>query len=105
MIRRLAVCTLVVVAMVAPFALALHPAPAHAQGAQQQAAPVRRGLTYEQQQEKINAWTVGVAAGRIEGAPLRPRTAGEHVSERDREEPDDGSRTAHASDAGGPSDV
>jgi TRAP-type uncharacterized transport system substrate-binding protein len=71
MIRRLAVCTLVVVAMVAPFALALHPAPAHAQGAQQQAAPVRRGLTYEQQQEKINAWTVGVAAGRIEGAPLR----------------------------------
>ena len=41
MIRRLAVCTLVVVAMVAPFALALHPAPAHAQGAQQQAAPVQ----------------------------------------------------------------
>jgi TRAP-type uncharacterized transport system substrate-binding protein len=71
MIRRLAVCTLVAIAMLAPFALALHPIPAHAQGGQQQAAPVRRGLTYEQQQEKINAWTVGVAAGRIEGAPLR----------------------------------
>jgi TRAP-type uncharacterized transport system substrate-binding protein len=27
--------------------------------------------TYEQQQEKINAWTVGLAAGLIEGAPLR----------------------------------
>jgi TRAP-type uncharacterized transport system substrate-binding protein len=39
----------------------------YAQG--QQAAP--RLLTYEQQQEKVNAWTVGVAAGRIEGAPLR----------------------------------
>jgi TRAP-type uncharacterized transport system substrate-binding protein len=39
----------------------------YAQG--QQAAP--RQLTYEQQQEKINAWTIGLAAGRIEGAPLR----------------------------------
>ena len=28
-------------------------------------------MTYEQQQEKINAWTVGLAAGLIEGAPLR----------------------------------
>ena len=55
----------------APLALALQPAPAQAQGAQQQVSPVRRGLTYEQQQEKINAWTVGLAAGLIEGAPLR----------------------------------
>ena len=39
------------------------------------------------------------------GAPWHPRTAGERVSERDAEEPDDGSRTAHASDVGGPSDV
>src|SRR5260370_40621288 len=38
--------------------------------AQDQAA-VRRQPTYEQQQEKMNAWTVGLAAGLIEGAPLR----------------------------------
>ena len=31
-----------------------------------------RAPTYEQQQGKINAWTVGDAAGLIEGAPSRP---------------------------------
>jgi TRAP-type uncharacterized transport system substrate-binding protein len=71
MIGRLAAGILSVIAVAAPLALALQPAAAQAQGGQQQAAPVRRGLTYEQQQEKINAWTVGLAAGRIEGAPLR----------------------------------
>ena len=71
MIRRLAALILAVVAASAPLAVALEPAPARAQGAQQQVSPMRRGLTYEQQQEKINAWTVGLAAGRIEGAPLR----------------------------------
>jgi len=41
-------------------------------GAQQQVAEGRPPvLTYEQQQEKMNAWTVGLAAGLIEGAPLR----------------------------------
>ena len=39
--------------------------------AQGQPAPAPRALTYEQQQGKINAWTVGLAAGLIEGAPLR----------------------------------
>jgi TRAP-type uncharacterized transport system substrate-binding protein len=34
----------------------------------QQAA---RPLSYEAMQEKVNAWTVGVAAGLLEGAPLR----------------------------------
>jgi len=34
-------------------------------------AAAQRAPTYEQQQEKINAWTVGLAAGLIEGAPLR----------------------------------
>jgi TRAP-type uncharacterized transport system substrate-binding protein len=34
-------------------------------------ADAQRAPTYEQQQEKINAWTVGLAAGLIEGAPLR----------------------------------
>jgi TRAP-type uncharacterized transport system substrate-binding protein len=31
----------------------------------------RRPLAYTERQEKINAWTVGLAAGLIEGAPLR----------------------------------
>ena len=71
MIRRLAARLLGLLAASAPLALALPPTPAQAQGGQQQASPVRRGLSYEQQQEKVNAWTVGLAAGRIEGAPLR----------------------------------
>jgi TRAP-type uncharacterized transport system substrate-binding protein len=71
MIRTLAARILGVLAVSAPIVLAVQPTQAQAQGAQEQAAPVRRALTYEQQQEKINAWTVGLAAGRIEGAPLR----------------------------------
>jgi TRAP-type uncharacterized transport system substrate-binding protein len=39
--------------------------------AQTQNAPPRRPMTYEAHQERMNAWTVGLAAGRIEGAPLR----------------------------------
>ena len=42
--------------------------PALAQQAQQQAP---RPLSYEGMREKVNAWTVGLAAGLIEGAPLR----------------------------------
>jgi TRAP-type uncharacterized transport system substrate-binding protein len=53
---------LVLWATVAP---SLWPAAA---GAQDQA---RRALTYAARQDRINAWTVGLAAGRIEGAPLR----------------------------------
>src|ERR1700722_3154817 len=41
---------------------------AYAQG---QPALAQRVPTYTEQQEKINAWTVGLAAGLIEGAPLR----------------------------------
>src|SRR5712692_4391708 len=37
----------------------------------QTAAGRRPLIAYEQQQEKMNAWTVGLAAGLIEGAPLR----------------------------------
>jgi hypothetical protein len=48
--------------------LALQPTQADAQG---QSAPAPRAPTYEQQQGKINAWTVGLAAGLIEGAPSR----------------------------------
>jgi hypothetical protein len=53
-----------VLTVVAPVVLALQPARANAQG---QAAAARRAPTYEQRQEKINAWTVGLGAGRIEG--------------------------------------
>ena len=42
---------------------------AQARGAPEQAAT--RSLNFAAQQEKINAWTVGLAAGLIEGAPLR----------------------------------
>ncbi|HEY6982410.1 TAXI family TRAP transporter solute-binding subunit [Reyranella sp.] len=59
---------LYVLTIVAPVALALAPGEVAAQA---QAAAARRPPTYEQQQEKMNAWTVGLAAGLIEGAPLR----------------------------------
>src|SRR5689334_9282309 len=39
--------------------------------AQEQASAARRTPTYEQQQERFNAWTVGLAAGLVEGGPLR----------------------------------
>ena len=60
--------------MITPFAaivLSLQPgeSAAQAQVAQEQAAP--RPLNFWAQQGKINAWTVGLAAGLIEGAPLR----------------------------------
>lgn len=47
--------------------LAFIAAAAHAQPVQQAVRP----LSYGQMQEKVNAWTVGLAAGLIEGAPLR----------------------------------
>ncbi len=36
--------------------------------------PARRAQTYAERQDKINAWTVGLAAGLLEGAPLRLAT-------------------------------
>ena len=42
--------------------------------AQEHAAAARRLPTFEQQQEKMNAWTVGLAAGLLEGAPIRLAT-------------------------------
>jgi len=68
MIRTLAARLLGVLAVSAVVVLALPPTRADAQ---EQTAPARRAPTYEAQQEKINAWTVGLAAGLIEGAPLR----------------------------------
>ena len=49
----------------APVFLALHAADVAAQQPRRGAAP------YDQQLEKVNAWTVGLAGGLIEGAPLR----------------------------------
>src|ERR1700704_4045224 len=68
MIMMFAARLLCALALSAPVVLALQPTQADAQG---QPAPAPRAPTYEQQQGKINAWTVGLAAGLIEGAPLR----------------------------------
>ena len=57
--------------VLAPFVLALQPTRARRTGAQRQGAGDGASLNLRQQQEKINAWTVGLAAGLIEGAPLR----------------------------------
>jgi hypothetical protein len=57
-------CVLAVLAPVVPTLQASQAA------AQAQLAPVQRAPTYERQQKKIYAWTVGLAAGPIEGAPL-----------------------------------
>jgi len=56
-------------ALSAAVVLALCPAIADAQD-----QPARRAPTYAERQDKINAWTVGLAAGLIEGAPLRLAT-------------------------------
>lgn len=66
MITMLALRILCVLTLVMPAVLFLRSVPAEAQTMAE-----RRPLTFEQQQEKMNAWTVGLAAGLIEGAPLR----------------------------------
>jgi len=73
MILMFAARLLGVLMVSAPVVLTLQPtqAAAQARGAYEQAAQPRRVSTYEAQQEKINAWTVGLAAGQVEGAPLR----------------------------------
>jgi TRAP-type uncharacterized transport system substrate-binding protein len=70
MIATLALRILCVLVL-APAILALRPIQADAQG---KTTAVQRPPTYEQQQEKMNAWTVGLAAGLLEGAPLRLAT-------------------------------
>ncbi|MEA2916985.1 MAG: hypothetical protein QOJ15_9066 [Bradyrhizobium sp.] len=68
MIRMFIARILCVLTVLAPVVLALQPTRTDAQG---QPAPAQLASTFGQQQEKINAWTVGLAAGLIEGAPLR----------------------------------
>ena len=60
---------LTTLALSAAVVLTLCPATADAQD-----QPARRAPTYAERQDKINAWTVGLAAGLIEGAPLRLAT-------------------------------
>src|SRR5436309_1115949 len=88
MITMFAARLLSMLALLGPIFVALQPidAGAQAQGAQarsareqaaaaaprqEQAATMPQPLNFGAQQEKINAWTVGLAAGLIEGAPLR----------------------------------
>jgi hypothetical protein len=62
--------------ILAPVVLALQPTEAAAQA---QLAPVQPAPSYERQQTRINSWTVGLAAGLIGGASLRPSVERAHV--------------------------
>ena len=55
--------------MLAPIILVLQPATSDAQT--QSARPAQRASTPSAEKEKMNAWTVGLAGGLLEGAPLR----------------------------------
>src|SRR6266550_2138795 len=55
-----------VLAALAPIILALQPAKVDAQG--QSVRPLQRSAI---EKEKMNAWTVGLAGGLLEGAPIR----------------------------------
>lgn len=61
---------LLLLAALAPVVLALEPADVDAQTTQGVRAP-RRASPYETQKDKMNAWTVGLAGGLLEGAPIR----------------------------------
>ena len=71
MISILAVRLLCAPTLLAAFLLAVHPGKAAGQTQSAQERAGARSLNFGAQQEKINAWTVGLAAGLIEGAPLR----------------------------------
>src|SRR5882757_6175649 len=76
MITMFAARLLCVLAVLAPVVLALQLTQAAAEA---QLAPLQRAPSYERQQTRINAWTVGLAAGLIEGAPSRPAVEMAHV--------------------------
>jgi len=57
------------VAALAPVILALQPANADAQT--QGVRPTRGASPYAMQKERMNSWTVGLAGGQLEGAPIR----------------------------------
>ncbi|MDQ1453495.1 MAG: hypothetical protein QOK38_3361 [Acidobacteriaceae bacterium] len=60
---------LIVLAVFAPVILALQPAKVDAQT--RSARPPQRSQAHAAEQEKMNAWTVGLAGGLLEGAPIR----------------------------------
>jgi TRAP-type uncharacterized transport system substrate-binding protein len=65
---------LLLLAALTALVCALEPANLHAQTADvdpQSAPSPRRAPGYQSEKEKINAWTVGLAGGLLEGAPLR----------------------------------
>lgn len=59
-------------AVLAPMILALQPAALDAQA--QSARPAQRSPSHAAEREKMNAWTVGLAGGLLEGAPIRLAT-------------------------------
>ncbi|MEH2544469.1 TRAP-type uncharacterized transport system substrate-binding protein [Bradyrhizobium sp. AZCC 2262] len=63
---------LLVLSILAPVMLAPQLADGDAQA--QSARPLRSGSPYETQKERMNAWTVGIAGGLLEGAPIRLAT-------------------------------
>ena len=67
MVEKPTVRSFFILTMLASIVLVLSSEGATAQDA-------RRLPTFEQQQEKMNAWTVGLAAGLLEGAPIRLAT-------------------------------
>jgi TRAP-type uncharacterized transport system substrate-binding protein len=68
--KVLRLCLLLAVS--APVILSLQPAALDAQA--QSARPTQRSPSYAAEKEKMNAWTVGLAGGLLEGAPLRLAT-------------------------------
>src|SRR5260221_3834194 len=58
-------------AALASVILTLLPAVVEAQRANLDVRPSRRASAHEAEKEKMNAWTVGLAGGLLEGAPLR----------------------------------
>src|SRR5712671_15974 len=62
--------SLLLLAALAPVTLMLQSADVCAQPAKGEAPVVRRALPHDEK-EKINAWTVGLAGGLLEGAPIR----------------------------------
>jgi TRAP-type uncharacterized transport system substrate-binding protein len=62
--------SLLLLAALAPVTLMLQSAVVYAQAAKSEAPVVRRAPAHDER-EKINAWTVGLAGGLLEGAPIR----------------------------------
>ena len=71
MVRNVSSGSAGLVALLSAIALALQANQVSAQAHRGEPAPPARPLDFAGQQEKINAWTVGLAAGLVEGAPIR----------------------------------